>query len=125
MTPGARSALMAELRLSGVKHSADDIVAIGRNAAGRVVFLEKGTLSAGLRHIVSRHGDDFARAGIKAEDIPDVVTGAVARGKVVGMQGTRPVYEVVHNGTVHRIAVSVGDNGFVVGANPAGRVKPT
>jgi hypothetical protein len=36
------------------------------------------------------------------------------------MQRTRPIYEVVVDGRTYRVAVSVGDNGFIVGANPVG-----
>ena len=39
-------------------------------------------------------------------------------GYVVDMQGTRPIYEVIYNGTIKRVAITVSENGFVVGANP-------
>jgi hypothetical protein len=42
---------------------------------------------------------------------------AVLSGKQVGMQGTRPIFEVTFNGTTQRVAVTVGNNGYVVGAN--------
>ena len=42
---------------------------------------------------------------------------AVLNGKQVGMQGTRPIYEVTFNGVKQKVAVTVGNNGFVVGAN--------
>ena len=51
---------------------------------------------------------------------------AISEGKLVGYQGAgfgRPVYELTINGQAQRIAVTVGDNGFVVGANPRGSVK--
>ena len=35
-------------------------------------------------------------------------------------QRTRPIYEVVFGGREIRVAVTVGDNGFIVGANPVG-----
>ena len=50
----------------------------------------------------------------------DYVFTAVTKGKVVGMQNTRPVYELQWNGATQRVAVTVGDNGFIVGANPVG-----
>jgi hypothetical protein len=43
---------------------------------------------------------------------------AVVNGNVVGTQGTRLVYELQFAGKTHRIAVTVADNGFIVGANP-------
>src|SRR5580704_14777041 len=51
--------------------------------------------------------------------IPDAVMAAVTRGKQVGMQGIRPIFEVEFGGKTQRIAVTVGNNGFIVGANPA------
>lgn len=115
-------ALMQELTEKGVKYSAKDIVSIGKNTAGDVVFLEKGNAKAGLEHIL-RHTEDFVKAGIKEEDISKVVFDAATKGEKVGLQGTRPIYEVMYNGAKQRIAVSVGNNGFIVGANPAGSIK--
>jgi hypothetical protein len=48
---------------------------------------------------------------------------AVLTGHQVGVQGTRPVYEFVFGGETHRMSVTVGSNGFIVGANP--RSLPT
>ena len=45
---------------------------------------------------------------------------AVTEGTVVGTQRTRPIYEVLFEGKAYKVAVSVGDNGFIVGANPVG-----
>lgn len=30
----------------------------------------------------------------------------------------RPIYEFTYNGELHNVAITVGNNGFVVGANP-------
>ena len=114
-----------ELKAKGVKFSPDDLIATGRDASGKVVFLEKGNAKAGLEHILQRHGDDFARIGVSREQVPSVVMDAVTKGKIVGHQGKdmgRPIYEVMVNGQKSRIAVTTGSNGFIVGANPAGRV---
>lgn len=116
----ARESLFEELVKNGVKHSSDKVVVIGREVGGKIVFLEAGNAKAGLQHIISAHGADFARRGIPLDQISDAVMAAVTRGKQVGMQGTRPIYEVEINGQIQRIAVTVGDNGFIVGANPAG-----
>ena len=127
--PGApaaatRESLLGELATKGVKHTPDKVVAIAKDGTGKVVFLEQGNAKAGLQHIVDQHGADFARRGIPAEQIPDAVLAAATRGKPVGFQGAgtgRPIYEVEFNGQTHRIAVTVGDNGFIVGANPAAK----
>ncbi|WP_247686283.1 WXG100 family type VII secretion target [Micromonospora sp. C31] len=115
-----RQELLAELSQQGVKHNPEEIVAIGRDPNGRIVFLETGNGRAGLTHIL-HHADDFAKAGVPEEKVPNLVFAAVTEGKVVGMQRTRPIYEVMFEGMVHKVAVSVGNNGFIVGANPVGR----
>lgn len=42
-------------------------------------------------------------------------------GKQIGMQNTRQVFEFVFKGKARKIAVQVGDNGYIVGANPVSR----
>jgi hypothetical protein len=119
--------LLAELGQRGIKHTPENIVAIARDPSGRVVFLETGKGGkggAGLAHVLEEHADDFARRGISQDQIPDAVMTAVTEGKIVGYQGRstgRPIYEFTFNGETHYVAVSVGSNGFVVGANPATR----
>jgi hypothetical protein len=115
----SRDELIDELASNGVKHTPEDIVAIGRDPSGRVVFLETGSPSAGLQHILLKKAQ-FAQRGVSEDQVADYVLSAVTKGKVVGMQRTRPIYEFQWNGATHRLAVTVGDNGFIVGANPVG-----
>lgn len=117
----SRQDLLEELSRQGIKHNPDDIVLIGKDGTGKIIFLENGNSRAGLRHIMERHAADFVNVGVPEEKIADLVFSAVTEGKVVGMQRTRPIYEVVFEGRTYRVAVSVGDNGFIVGANPVGR----
>ena len=111
--------LLNELSSQGIKYTPENIVGIGKNPDGLIFFLEKGNSRAGLQHIVEGHGADFAQRGITESQISEAVMAALTRGNVVGHQGRRPIYEVEFNGQIHRIAVTTGDNGFVVGANPA------
>jgi hypothetical protein len=113
--------LLDELTRQGIKHNPDDIVEIGKNEAGEIVFLENGNSRAGLEYIKGRHAQDFANVGVPEDKIAKLVLSAVTTGEVVGVQRTRPIYEVVFEGNVYKIAVSVGDNGYIVGANPVGR----
>ncbi|MFB0619497.1 hypothetical protein [Streptomyces sp. AGS-58] len=84
-----------------------------------LAWIEKGNANAGLIHIVFRHAGEFATAGVRVEDIPALVKKALVEGTRVGTQGAgRPLYEVAFNGKTQRLAISVGDNGFVIGANP-------
>ncbi len=82
--------------------------------------MEKGNSAEGMEHILS-HADDFARKGIKSEQIEELIMKSLRKGKIVGYQGskgTRPIYEVMFNGKKQYTAITVGNNGFIVGANP-------
>ena len=106
------------LTSQGVKHTTANILKIGRNTNGKIIFLEKGNATAGLTHILAEHADDFVKNGIKKEDIAEYVFNAAKNGKVVGTQGDRTIFETVYKGQTKRVAVQVSDNGFIVGANP-------
>lgn len=89
-----------------------------------MVFLETGSLSAGLQHIVEEHGVDFTNKGIAQSDIPSAVMEAVTQGTLVGTNGSAPVYQVTYGGAQKYISVGVGSNGFIVRANPVSTWKP-
>lgn len=53
------------------------------------------------------------------EKIVDIIFYAIKKGKIIGTQGRgRPIYECNYNGKIQRIAITVSNNGFIVGANP-------
>ncbi|MBD2206780.1 hypothetical protein H6G33_16310 [Calothrix sp. FACHB-1219] len=121
-----KAALFAELRESGIKHSPEKVVRIAKQVDGKIVFLEEGKAGrrgSGLAHILKEHQENFSRRGISENEIPDAVMAAITRGTFIGYQGTieprREIYEVIFNGKTQYIAVTVGDNGYIVGANPA------
>lgn len=121
-----KAALFAALARLGIKHSPEKVVRIAKQADSKIVFLEKGTVGikgSGLAHILQKHQEDFEKRGISENEIPDAVMAAVTRGTLLGYQGTReprrPIYEVIFNGKIQYIAVTVSDNGYIVGANPA------
>ncbi|MDZ8106410.1 MAG: hypothetical protein RM338_12425 [Nostoc sp. DedQUE12a] len=116
-----KAALLAALSQAGIKHSPEKIVRIAKQGDGKIVFLEEGNTEAGLQHILEEHSSEFLNQGIEVEQIPDVIIAAVTQGRVIGFQGrrkTRTVYEVSFNEKTQYIAVTVGDNGYIVGANP-------
>lgn len=118
-----KTSLIAELVANGLKLTPQNVVAATQNSAGKVVFLESGNAKAGLLHLVNEHGSEFAPIGASEAQIPDVVMKAVCEGKVVCYlcaSNGRPFCELNINGQPQRISVCVGDNGFVVGANPRG-----
>ena len=43
--------------------------------------------------------------------------------RIVGMQGTREIYESTYKGVTRRVAITVSDNGFIIGANPKSMPK--
>lgn len=93
---------------------------------GKIVFLESGNAKAGLKHIINEHGKEFAQMGVSESQIPKVIFDTLQKGKIIGQQGKdggRPIYEATVNGQKYKLAITVGDNGFVVGANPAGSIK--
>ena len=108
--------LLKELEQIGVKYNPNDIVAITKTADGKLVWLENGNANAGLNHILT-HADQFVDKGIPRKNISDFIMHALENGKIVGHQRTRPIYEVMYNGKLQRVAISIGDNGFIVGAN--------
>ncbi len=120
-----KARLLDDLKTARAKYDPNAIVKIAKTKDGKIVFLEQGAgkaqskKPAGLRHILEEHGKDFARKGITEDQVPDAVMKAVTEGKVVGAAGrNRPIYEVEFNGETHHIAVTVGGNGYIVGANP-------
>ena len=121
-TSGEGKALIDEVIANGDKISPDKVVLITRDPTGKIVWLEEGNSSAGLQHIIDRHGKEFNGKGISNDGIPDYVLEAVYQGNIVGTQGKRTpprtVYEFTYNGETQRIAIQVGSNGFIVSANP-------
>ncbi|MFI6079465.1 hypothetical protein ACIBBB_00405 [Streptomyces sp. NPDC051217] len=111
---------VAELEENGVRFSPEDLVRTARDRDGRVIFLEQGNERAGLTHVM-QHAPEFEQQGIARDDIADFVVEAAAEGEIVGYQGSgtgRPIYELTYQGRTQRVAVTVGSNGFIVGANP-------
>ena len=121
-----QAALIAELQEAGIKHTPEKIVRIAKKHDGTIVFLEEGKggkRGSGLAHILEKHQEDFAKRGISPDEIPDAVINAVTQGQFMGYQGTveprREIYQVTFNQQTQYIAVTVSDNGYIVGANPA------
>ena len=120
-TSGDGKALIDEVISNGDKISPDKVLLIGRDQAGKIVWIEEGNDSSGFQHILDEHGNDFNNIGISEDKIPEFVMEAVSQGTIVDYQGKRnprPIYEFEYNGETYRVAVQVGSNGYIVGANP-------
>ena len=127
VTSAVSRALIAEVQARGDKISPDEVLGITRDLSGQIVWLEKGHLSgrpSGLAHILDRHEKELNAAGISSHNIPNFVLTTVAKGRIIGYQGSgtgRAIYEITYKGKKYKIAVSVGSNGYIVGANLRGR----
>ena len=128
-TKGEGAALIAQLAARNEHFSREDVVAITQDSSGRIVWLENGHLGdhpSGLAHIIDAHASEFHKQGISEEDIPQYIMSAIKYGSVVGYQGRgtgRPIYEFIYEGMTRRIAITIGSNGYVVGANPVSLPK--
>jgi hypothetical protein len=120
--------LINDAKTAGLKIDEDMVVQIGRDPNGKIVWLEEGGINprtgneAGLRHIVNQHGPEFEKAGIPRDEVGQFVHQAVTEGKYTGYyQGSqapgRPIFELEYNGKTYYVAVQVGKNGYIVGAD--------
>ncbi|EMN90601.1 toxin HINT domain protein [Leptospira weilii str. UI 13098] len=113
--------LISELNRLGIKNSPGEIVEIARDASGKIIFLEAGNSKAGLTHIIEDHAEDFLSKGIQQNELPTFLMKAATEGKIVGYSGAgtgRPVYEIMYKGQKQTVGITIGTNGFIVGANP-------
>jgi len=123
-TKGEGRELINELIDNNIKINPKDVVAITEDSLGKIVWLEKGHLgknASGLKHILDTHENQFTKQGIAAKEIPQYLMIAVKTGHIVDYQGKgtgRPIYEFIYDGKLRRVAISIGSNGYIVGANP-------
>lgn len=115
--------LMEELRQKGVKFTEDDIVMVVKTQTDDLAWLEKCNETSGLEHIMNKHGDQFLQKGITAESMPNFLKTDIENVRIVGNQGKfysqpRVIYEVNYNGEMIKVAITISDNGYIVGANP-------
>lgn len=114
--------LMEELKQKGVKFTEDDVLMVAKTQTDDLAWLEKGNETAGLKHIMNEHGDQFLQKGITEESMPSFLKTAIENGRIVGHQGKfhsqpRVIYEVNYNGEMIKVAITISDNGYIVGAN--------
>ena len=65
-----------------------------------------------------KHADEFLTKGISSEEVPELLINALSNEEITGMQGTRPIYEIIFKGKVPMAAITTGKNGFLAGVNP-------
>lgn len=116
-----RELLIAEAQALGLKITPDKVLGIAKQDSGKIIWIETGAAGSrgsGLAHIIEEHGEQFRAKGIGSFDLPAYLIRAVTAGTIVGMQGTRPIYEFTYNGAWQRVAITISRNGYIVGANP-------
>jgi filamentous hemagglutinin len=123
-TSGEGKALIDEVKANGYKINSNDVIGIAKDKQGKIVWLEQGHLGnnpSGLKHILDAHESNFNSKGIATSNISDFILTAVSKGDIIGYQGKgtgRPIYEVKYHGQKYKVAITVGSNGYIVGANP-------
>lgn len=102
-----------------------DVVDIMKLSDGRIVWLENGEhTNRGLAHIATEHLLEFKQKGINKTILPTLILDVAANGTVIGYQGKdRPIYEYNYCGKTYYVAISISDEGFIVGANPRSKIK--
>ena len=95
-----------------------------REPGRHTVWLELGNNNSGLCHIMNRHAAEFEPFAPSEAFVAEHIFAALSGGRIVGYQNaakTRPIIEYTLQGQTRRIAITVGPNGYVVGANPKSR----
>ena len=115
--------LIQQLEQRHEKITRENIMRIEQLPSGKIVWLETGNERAGFEHIL-KHLKEFEKQGLPEYELADYIMDALKNGELVGMQGTREIYEVTYNGITRRVAITVSDNGFIIGANPKSIPKP-
>jgi hypothetical protein len=117
----ARQGLIAALRAAGVHFTESAIQGITRTVVGRIVWLEAGGATAGLTHIMQRHGSQFAaRWGLTSpEQVVRFIINTVATQAPVATQEGGVFEYLIRTGGVERLLrIVIGSNGFIVTAYP-------
>lgn len=116
--------LISALEKNGVKFAKENIVFITKDGTGQTVWLETGSQSTGMQHIISRHADDFkSKHGVAKADIAKHLETVFRQGKIEYSRITPKTggYERLYslNGKYYLLS-GVGKNGYIVSAYPIG-----
>ena len=88
---------------------------VTKTTDGKLLWLENGSSSAGLKHIIDGHAAQFANKGVT--DIPSFLQQTLKSAPInAGMGGGGPFADYLINGTTYRIAH--GTNGYMVSFYP-------
>lgn len=117
--------LIKELVDRSIKFTRENIVFIKRDEVGQPVWLETGNESAGLKHIIKEHSQDFKNAtNINEDEIPSIISQSITKENFVnkkeriGKSGKKEIRKLYKYNGKYYVAISFGDNGFIVSAHP-------
>ena len=114
------------LKNSKVKFNENEVIFVIKDKNNKPIWLETGNSSAGLKHIIKEHDEEFLANGIKDDEIRIILHKALTEGEIIRVQGkNRNVYKVVYNLREYKIAISISSNDFIVGANISSNYKET
>lgn len=108
--------LLDELSNSGVKYNKNDVVVVGKDTTGKLLWLEKGNNKAGLQHIENRHLSDFNSKNI--QNIPEFLHDTLKLNPIEQGLSPKGAYSIyIIDGKKYTLAY--GTNGFVVSFYPS------
>ena len=109
--------LMAELAQSGQKYTPDAVQMITKNADGKLMWLETGSSSAGLEHIM-KHADDLAAKGVDVDNISAFIKNdLLTQNPIKTGSNAKGLYaDYIYNDQTFRLAY--GTNGYIVSLYP-------
>ncbi|MDC2840553.1 hypothetical protein PO185_02650 [Limosilactobacillus mucosae] len=112
--------LMEELKNSGVKYTEKDVVLVAKNYNGKLLWLEKGNESSGLKHIEKRHQKDFG-ANTNVKDLLMKILPLKPLKHFSRKKGKKlaDIYLYKKNSKLYLVAY--GDNGYIVSFYPYGK----
>jgi len=114
-----RQTLITELRASGARFTESAIQGITRSIAGRIIWLESGGATAGLTHIMARHGTQFAQWGLRsAQQVSDLLLRVVGTQAPVSVAGDAQDFVVMIDGVERMVRIVISSNGYIVTAHP-------
>ena len=125
MQPMIDETLIAELERNGVKFTRKDMLFVTRDKTEQIVWLEKGSKTAGYTHLVSRgHVAQISKKfGVSELEVPRLLRNIIRDGCIVSNKikktNGREGYERIYEYNSERILLAgIGLNGFMISTYP-------
>lgn len=112
--------LINELKENNINFNEKKMKFITKDKSNQIIWLEEGSLNAGLKHIIEHHGDDFKNAyNISKESIPKFIKEVITNGRIVDNVDSGIGYTKVYKyKSKYYLVTGIGYNGFIVSAFP-------